>query len=73
MERGDAVKINEETKTVELSRRNLLSLLAKLDGHPPNSACWREGMLVEIDFDDRNLPADEEPEDVSTTYEGIDR
>ena len=34
---------------------------------------WREGMLVEIDFDDRNLPADEEPEDVSTTYEGIDR
>ena len=25
--------------TVVLSRRNLLSLLAKLDGHPPDSAC----------------------------------
>lgn len=24
---------------VELTRRNLLSLLAKLDGNPPNSAC----------------------------------
>ena len=24
---------------VELTRRNLMSLLAKLDGNPPNSAC----------------------------------
>lgn len=24
---------------IELTRRNLRSLLAKLDGHPPNSAC----------------------------------
>lgn len=26
-----------------LSRRNLLSLLAKLDGHPPDSACIIQG------------------------------
>lgn len=25
--------------TVELTRRNLKSLLAKLDGHPPDSMC----------------------------------
>ena len=25
--------------TVELTRRNLMSLLAKLDGNPPGSAC----------------------------------
>ena len=25
--------------TIELTRRNLMSLLAKLDGNPPNSAC----------------------------------
>ena len=25
--------------TVELTRRNLESLLAKLDGHPPDSSC----------------------------------
>ena len=25
--------------TIELTRRNLLVLLAKLDGNPPNSAC----------------------------------
>jgi hypothetical protein len=25
--------------TVELTRRNLLALLAKLDGNPPNSKC----------------------------------
>lgn len=28
---------------VMLSRRNLLTLLAKLDGHPPNSACMIGG------------------------------
>jgi homoserine kinase len=28
---------------VKLSRRNLLTLLAKLDGHPPNSACTIQG------------------------------
>lgn len=28
-----------EGNTLYLSRRNLNSLLAKLDGHPPNSAC----------------------------------
>ena len=36
------MKVVSATEThvhIELSRRNLLSLLAKLDGHPPNSAC----------------------------------
>ena len=28
---------------VMLSRRNLLTLLAKLDGHPPGSACMIRG------------------------------
>lgn len=33
---------------VELTRRNLLALLAKLDGNPPNSACTleRQGFFV---------------------------
>lgn len=29
--------------SVVLSRRNLLALLAKLDGHPPNSLCSIDG------------------------------
>ena len=33
------MKVLPERQMIELSRRNLLSLLAKLDGHPPNSAC----------------------------------
>jgi hypothetical protein len=33
------MKVNEAERTIELTRRNLLALLAKLDGHPPNSAC----------------------------------
>ena len=33
------MKVFPERQMIELSRRNLLSLLAKLDGHPPNSAC----------------------------------
>ena len=32
---GDETNIQR----IELSRRNLISLLAKLDGNPPNSAC----------------------------------
>jgi hypothetical protein len=28
-----------QTLTITLSRRNLQSILAKLDGHPPDSAC----------------------------------
>lgn len=34
------VEVNDNGSLhVTLSRRNLLSLLAKLDGHPPDSAC----------------------------------
>lgn len=36
------MRLDEVTRTevvVTLSRRNLLTLLAKLDGHPPHSAC----------------------------------
>jgi hypothetical protein len=36
------VRIEEnatDSVTIVLSRRNLLTLLAKLDGHPPGSAC----------------------------------
>lgn len=33
------MKVNEEDRTVELTRRNLEALLVKLNGHPPNSAC----------------------------------
>ena len=31
-----------EGNTLVVSRRNLLALLAKLDGHPPNSNCMRK-------------------------------
>lgn len=34
--------------TVELTRRNLQSLLAKLDGNPPNSACTIFGQGVYV-------------------------
>jgi hypothetical protein len=40
---------------VELTRRNLLSLLAKLDGHPADSACTiqsPDGFLVKAVEDD---------------------
>lgn len=33
----------EADGTIVLSRRNLLALLTKLDGHPPNSHCMIEG------------------------------
>jgi hypothetical protein len=36
------MRLDRVTRTevvVTLSRRNLLTLLAKLDGHPPHSAC----------------------------------
>lgn len=36
------MRLDRVTRTqvvVTLSRRNLLTLLAKLDGHPPSSAC----------------------------------
>ena len=36
---GDLVRIYETERRVELTRRNLLSLLAKLNGDPPDSAC----------------------------------
>lgn len=34
LERGEL-----QMPTVELTRRNLLALLCKLDGHPPDSMC----------------------------------
>jgi len=47
--------------TVVLSRRNLLSLLAKLDGHPPDSACtiYNQDIVVvaepdEVHYADRD-------------------
>ena len=45
-----------------LSRRNLMSLLAKLDGHPPGSACTiiggadAGGMMVKAEEDDIHYP-----------------
>jgi len=33
------MKVYENEKAIVLSRKNLLSLLAKLDGHPKNSNC----------------------------------
>lgn len=50
-------KINNADLVV-LSRRNLLTLLAKLDGHPPNSACTigggtdAPGLFVKAEEDD---------------------
>ncbi len=35
---------------ITLSRRNLLSLLAKLDGHPPDSACMIGGGADALGF-----------------------
>lgn len=32
------IEYTDDSVTVTLSRRNLLTLLAKLDGHPPDSA-----------------------------------
>lgn len=32
-------EIGHDYVAITLSRRNLLALLVKLDGHPPNSAC----------------------------------
>lgn len=39
--------------TITLSRRNLLTLLAKLDGYPPESKCSiaREGIVVKAEED----------------------
>lgn len=39
--------------TLTLSRRNLLTLLAKLDGHPRDSECalYREGWIVKAEDD----------------------
>ena len=33
------MRIEHDGHLIVLSRRNLLTLLEKLDGHPPNSAC----------------------------------
>jgi hypothetical protein len=33
------LKVTEALVEVTFSRRNLVSILAKLDGHPPDSAC----------------------------------
>lgn len=33
------MRVEKEGRLIVLSRRNLLTLLEKLDGHPPNSAC----------------------------------
>src|SRR5437868_4351803 len=41
---------------VELSRRNLLTLLAKLDGHPPNSACTIEKDFIDVYLSVKAVP-----------------
>lgn len=33
------MKVDSQRKVMELTRTNLMVLLAKLDGHPKNSAC----------------------------------
>ena len=42
------MKVFEEYRTIELTRRNLLTLLAKLDGNPDGSSCTigREGWWI---------------------------
>lgn len=35
----DDTGLRVKSITIELTRRNLLALLAKLDGHPPDSGC----------------------------------
>lgn len=42
------VKAEAGVLVVELSRRNLQALLAKLDGHPPDSYCtlMKQGVMV---------------------------
>ena len=46
----------ESERHIVLSRKNLESLLAKLDGHPPNSACqivnFSEGICVSAEPDE---------------------
>ncbi len=50
----------ENDGTVVLSRRNLLTLLAKLDGHPPDSHCMiyggsdAPGLLIKAEEDDEH-------------------
>lgn len=57
-----------EGQTIVLSRRNLQVLLAKLDGHPADSACtiYKDGFYVKAEEDadhygDR-LPGEMHPE-----------
>jgi len=58
------MKVLSEQHTIILSRRNLESLLAKLDGHPPNSACtigndgwWIKAEENEVHYAERELAA----------------
>lgn len=52
------IEFANDKVTLVLSRRNLLTLLAKLDGYPPNSACTimggsdAPGVLVRAEEDD---------------------
>jgi len=66
------MRLDRVTRTevlVTLSRRNLLTLLAKLDGHPPNSACTivlpgggeGPGLVVRAEENDAHYQARPEP------------
>ena len=52
--RFDTKLYSDEPCELVLSRRNLLALLAKLDGHPPDSNCaiLGQGILVRAEEDD---------------------
>lgn len=50
------MKVLSSQYTIVLSRRNLLSLLAKLDGHPKGSACtlFRQGWGIRAEEDEKH-------------------
>ena len=64
------MRLDSITRTrvvVTLSRRNLLTLLAKLDGHPPNSACTivlpgDEGPDLQVRAEDDDAHYQQRPE-----------
>jgi hypothetical protein len=56
--------VDEKNRQVQLTRRNLQALLAKLDGHPPGSKCT-------IAIDDWEVKAVENHEHYTTRRPGV--
>ena len=60
--------------TIELTRRNLLVLLAKLDGNPPNSACTifdSKGRVAVKAVEDAEHYSDREPGRMAAETEAV--